>query len=113
MVPIQHSFSPPVILIAGPTASGKSALALELAAALDPVAASRLPPGDRQRLMRAWEVVQATGRPIGQWQAGTGVALPYRFASILLAPPREAIYAACNTRFVGMIAAGGLDEATT
>src|SRR5579864_402139 len=36
----------------------------------DPVAANRLTPGDRQRLMRAWEVVSATGRPIGEWQAG-------------------------------------------
>jgi tRNA dimethylallyltransferase len=83
----------------------------ERLAALDPVAASRLSPGDRQRLMRAWEVVSATGRPIGEWQAGTAAALPYRFASILLAPPREALYSACNARFIGMIAAGALDEA--
>src|SRR5947208_2295378 len=60
----------------------------ERLAALDPGAAGRLPPGDRQRLVRAWEVVQATGKPIGEWQAGTAAPLPYRFASILLAPPR-------------------------
>jgi len=83
----------------------------ERLAALDPAAAARLPPGDRQRLVRAWEVVQATGKPIGEWQAGTAVPLPYRFASILLAPPREALYAACAARFLGMIAAGALDEA--
>ncbi len=83
----------------------------ERLAALDPAAAARLPPGDRQRLMRAWEVVSATGRPIGEWQAGPAAALPYRFASILLAPPREALYAACDARFLGMIAAGALDEA--
>src|SRR5579863_7149226 len=63
--------------------------------ALDPVAAARLSAGDRQRLMRAWEVVRATGRPIGEWQAVTEPALPYRFASLLVAPPREALYAAC------------------
>ncbi len=80
-------------------------------AALDPVAASRLAPGDRQRLMRAWEVVSATGRSIGEWQGDSAAALPYRFASILLGPPREALYAACNARFLGMIAAGALDEA--
>ncbi len=78
--------------------------------ALDPVAAARLPPGDRQRLMRAWEVVCATGRPLGDWQNGTGAAAPYRFASVLLAPPREALYAACDARFLGMIARGALDE---
>ena len=83
----------------------------ERLAALDPVAAARLPPGDRQRLMRAWEVVRATGRPIGEWHSGTAAASPYRFASVLLAPPREALYAACNARFLGMIAQGALDEA--
>jgi tRNA dimethylallyltransferase len=82
----------------------------ERLAVLDPVAANRLMPGDRQRLTRAWEVVSATGRPIGEWQAGPRAALPYRFASILLAPPREALYPACNARFLGMIAAGALDE---
>jgi len=83
----------------------------ERLAVLDPVAAARLMPGDRQRLMRAWEVVSATGRPLGEWQAGPVAALPYRVAAILLAPRREALYAACNARFLGMIAAGALDEA--
>ena len=83
----------------------------ERLAALDPVAAAHLSLGDRQRLMRAWEVVSATGRPIGEWQAGPTAASPYRFASILLAPPREALYAAGNARFHGMVAAGALDEA--
>src|SRR5947209_787518 len=36
-------------------------------AVLDPAAASRLPSGDRQRLLRAWEVVRATGRTLGEW----------------------------------------------
>jgi tRNA dimethylallyltransferase len=80
----------------------------ERLAALDP---ARLPPGDRQRLMRAWEVVQATGSPLATWQAGPAAAAPYRFASVLLAPPREALYAACDARFRAMIAAGALDEA--
>ncbi len=83
----------------------------ERLAALDPAGAARLPPGDRQRLMRAWEVVQATGRPLGAWQARTAAASPYRFASVLLAPPREALYAACDARFRAMIAQGALDEA--
>ena len=85
----------------------------ERLAALDPIAANRLAPGDRQRLMRAWEVVSATGRPIGEWQARPEAAVPYRFASILLVPSREALYAACDGRFVGMIGAGALDEVAT
>lgn len=83
----------------------------ERLALLDSAAAERLPPADRQRLTRAFEVVRATGVPIGQWQARQAVVAPYRFASILMMPPREALYAACDARFAGMIAAGALDEA--
>src|SRR5205807_5985234 len=57
--------------------------------ALDPTAASRLPSGDRQRLMRAWEVVRETGRPLGEWQHGGARPLPCRFATVLMMPPRE------------------------
>src|SRR3546814_7234541 len=35
----------------------------------DPVIAARLAPGDRQRLLRAWEVFTATGRSLADWQA--------------------------------------------
>src|SRR5579862_9440186 len=80
-------------------------------AARDPVAASRLSPGDRQRLMRAWEVVHATGRPLSEWHSGPASASPYRFACLLLLPPREALYAAANARFLGMIERGALAEA--
>ena len=80
--------------------------------ALDPTAASRLPSGDRQRLMRAWEVVRATGRPLDDWQRGVAGPVPYRFASVLMMPSREALYAACDERFAAMIAAGAIDEAT-
>jgi len=83
----------------------------ERLARLDPVAADRLMPGDRQRLTRAYEVVRATGRPLSLWQAQATAAAPYRFASILLMPPREALYAACDARFAAMVAAGGLAEA--
>ena len=80
-------------------------------ATLDPVAASRLPAGDRQRLIRAWEVVTATGRTIDQWQSESSSAVTYRFGSILLMPPRSELYAACDERFLAMIGQGGIDEA--
>jgi tRNA dimethylallyltransferase len=84
----------------------------ERLAALDPVSAARLPPGDRTRLIRAYQVVRATGIPIGEWQQRRAAAPPpHRFAAILLTPPREALYAACDARLAAMIAAGGLDEA--
>ena len=78
--------------------------------ALDPVSA-RLPSGDRQRLMRAFEVVHATGRPLAEWQAQTGAAAPYRFATLLLLPPRATLYALCEARFRAMMSAGALAEA--
>jgi tRNA dimethylallyltransferase len=78
---------------------------------LDPVSAVRFPPGDKTRLTRAYEVARATGTPIGEWQARSAEPAPYRFATILLAPPRAALYAGCDARFAAMIAAGGLDEA--
>ena len=80
-------------------------------ARLDPVSAARFPPGDRTRLTRAFEVVRATGTPIGEWQRRPTAPAPYRFATVLLLPPRAALYAACDARFVAMIAAGGLEEA--
>src|SRR5438067_7573131 len=83
----------------------------ERLAMLDAAAASRLPPGDRQRLLRAWEVVRATGRTIGEWQRRAPGPAPLRFATILIMPPREVLYAACDRRFASMIADGALDEA--
>jgi tRNA dimethylallyltransferase len=81
----------------------------ERLAELDPEGA-RLLPGDRQRLVRAYEVVRATGRPLGAWQSEPSPPAPYRFATILLMPPREWLYAGCEARFVQMIEAGALAE---
>jgi tRNA dimethylallyltransferase len=83
----------------------------ERLAQLDPDGARRLQPGDRQRLSRAWEVVCATGRTLGAWQQGLHSSSPYRYRMILLMPPREGLYAACEVRFVRMIEAGALTEA--
>jgi len=82
----------------------------ERLAQLDPAAVQRLVPGDKQRLIRAFEVVRATGVPIGNWQQRAKHPPPYRFATILLAPPRDRLYAVCDARFARMIAAGALAE---
>ena len=59
---------------------------------LDPEAAGRISPTDRQRLLRAWEVFQATGRPLSAWQADTiEPADAGRFAAVILLPPRAGI----------------------
>jgi tRNA dimethylallyltransferase len=83
----------------------------ERLAELDAEAAARFPPGDRARLTRAFEVARATGTPLGDWQRLCDDPAPYRFGTLLLTPPRAALYAACDARFVAMVEAGGLEEA--
>ena len=79
----------------------------------DPNTAARLSPGDSQRLIRAWEVLEATGRSLSDWQAAPeqSGSPGYRFFRILILPPRETTYEACDNRFDHMIAHGALDEA--
>ncbi len=81
-------------------------------AARDPVMAGRLAPGNSQRVVRAWEVLEATGRSLADWQTlPREGAVSARFLSLVLLPQREALFAACDGRFHAMIAAGALDEA--
>ena len=89
---------------------GGDAFRAELAL-LDPASAGKLPPGDSQRLVRAYEVVRATGRTLGDWQrAGAGGVPHYDSRQFVILPPRDALYAACDGRLAAMIAAGALDE---
>ncbi len=76
----------------------------------DPAIVQRLKPGDRQRHVRAWEVATATGRPLSDWQADTGVAAPWRFATILLAPERSWLRDRIESRFDDMLEEGVLAE---
>lgn len=76
----------------------------------DPEAAKRLARGDTQRLIRAYEVVEATGVTLSTWQAKPGAAAGFRFFTVLLMPERAALNAAIDRRFQAMIAAGALDE---
>ncbi|HET6522817.1 MAG TPA: tRNA (adenosine(37)-N6)-dimethylallyltransferase MiaA, partial [Geminicoccaceae bacterium] len=79
----------------------------------DPAMAARLRPSDRQRLVRAYEVVAATGRSLAAWQAEAPprrARLPGRRVGLALTPPRAELYARIGRRLRAMIAAGGLDE---
>lgn len=91
-------------------ALGGAAFLAELAER-DPESAARLHPQDRQRLIRAWEVVTATGRPLSDWQlAQPGGSPPYRFHGVILTPPRDLLYAHCDERFLRMLDRGALEE---
>ena len=79
-------------------------------AARDPELARRVPPGDRQRLLRAWAVFEATGTPLTDWQARPRPA-PLRAWTVLLDPPRERLHARIEERFHAMLAHGALEEA--
>jgi tRNA dimethylallyltransferase len=81
-------------------------------AARDPQTAAGLRPTDPQRTLRAWEVLEATGRPLVDWQRAPAepILKGMRLARILLDPPREALRAAIARRFETMVEEG-LDEA--
>ena len=80
--------------------------------AVDNVAADRLPPADRQRLIRAYAVKQATGRTLDEWQALQSSEPPLKgpFFTVVLRPPRDVLYARIDQRFDAMIDAGALEE---
>ncbi len=104
--------------------------------AKDPVAARLIHPNNRQRLMRAIEVIRLTGRPISElwqmdsgtssgengsgienytyftrWQADETADLPYTVFQFALAPPeRKTLHNRIEERFRGMLEAGFLEE---
>jgi tRNA dimethylallyltransferase len=91
--------------------AGAEGLHAALAVA-DPETAAGLKPGDSQRLVRAWEVLQATGQGLAAWQAApVSPGLPNPVFRLLLAPPRDSLYARIDRRFTGMLESGALDEA--
>jgi tRNA dimethylallyltransferase len=79
--------------------------------AYDPTAAARISEGDRQRLVRAWEVYAATGTPISDWQqSGAPVLTGDAWRAVALEPPRETLYARCDDRLEAMVAEGAVLE---
>lgn len=117
---------------------GWATLHEELRAA-DPIAAKIIHPNNRQRLLRALEVIRLTGRPISafwaaggqassaqeagqqgiedytyftQWQADEATTLPYTVTQLAMVPPeRRVLHNRIHQRFVNMLEAGFLDEA--
>jgi tRNA dimethylallyltransferase len=81
-------------------------------AARDPATAQRLRPSDPQRIVRALEVMDATGRPLSAWQevAGTPILREGEAETLYVAPPRALIYGRVDSRLDAMMAAGGLEE---
>jgi len=77
----------------------------------DPETAAKLRPSDSQRLMRAWEVFAATGKPLVWWQKQpTTPPAAVTALSFVTAPARDALYAACDDRLITMVARGAVEE---
>jgi tRNA dimethylallyltransferase len=90
-------------------ALGAEAFHAELAQR-DPEIASRLAPGDSQRMLRAWEVHEATGQSLAAFHRRTDEAPTVGLTTLLLMPPRQILYAAIDARCVRMLDHGALDE---
>ena len=81
-------------------------------AALDPAAAGRIGCNDVQRLQRALEVIELTGRPLSELQrGGTAARFPWRVLKLALLPTdRRVLHERIARRFDTMLAEGFLDE---
>jgi tRNA dimethylallyltransferase len=79
----------------------------------DSVSAAKLRISDTQRLLRAMDVLEASGRPLAEWQAmsGTPIAAGLLAARLVIAPPRDILSARIDRRFESMVQAGALEEA--
>ncbi len=78
---------------------------------VDPATHSRIHPNDRQRIIRALEVYQLTGKPMSQWQREHGFGdEPFDTLKIGLQRERAELYDLINRRCDRMIEEGLLDE---
>jgi tRNA dimethylallyltransferase len=91
-------------------ASGPPALHAELARR-DPASAQRIEPNDRQRIARALEVLEATGRPLSVYQAEQPFSAQMPgVLSVGFAWERANLYRRLDARVEQMIARGLIDE---
>ncbi len=90
---------------------GAPALHAQLAS-IDPSAANSLRPGDGQRIVRALEVMEASGRSIREFQTAKGRAIidEADARKIIVLPDRAVLHERINRRFAAMLKGGAVDE---
>lgn len=78
----------------------------------DPIMAERFHANHTARLIRAWEVLEATGKSLAEWQKLDPVDPPehWKFHVTLVMPERETLYQRCNDRLVWMLNNGAMEE---
>jgi len=78
---------------------------------LDPAAAVSIRPTDAQRIQRALEVIELSGRPMSAQRGGMRGRFAWRVLKLALVPDdRAALHARIAARIDAMLAAGFLDE---
>jgi tRNA dimethylallyltransferase len=79
---------------------------------VDPEAAKRIHPNDPQRIQRALEVYEISGRPMTELQAeAVGNRLPYRLSKLIIAPQdRATLHERIEKRFRIMLEEGFIEE---
>ena len=84
-----------------------------LLAERDPAAAAAIHEADAQRIVRALEVVEASGKPISHWQkaAGRPVVEASSARLLVIEPDREELAERISRRFDAMLGEGALAEA--
>ncbi len=78
-----------------------------------PADAARIKESDGQRIVRALEVLEATGKPLGEHFAAakqTSILEQSDVRRVALMPPREELYSVCDARFEAMVSYGALQE---
>lgn len=90
---------------------GPEALHAELSA-LDAEGAANLKSGDGQRIVRALEMLEATGKPLAAFQgkAGPMIIDPARARKFVVLPKREILHQRINSRFEKMMDMGAVEE---
>lgn len=78
----------------------------------DSEGAARLASADTTRILRALEVVRATGHPLAYWQKRKegGIAHEIALQPVILLPDREWLYERCDRRFTQMMDSGAVEE---
>lgn len=78
----------------------------------DPEMAMRFHPFHTARLVRAWEVLEATGKSLSVWQKQSRLSPPddWNFKTEIIIPERPVLHERCNTRFEMMMKNGVMEE---
>mgnify|MGYP001246809616 CR=1 FL=1 len=78
---------------------------------IDPLGAKKINSNDTQRLLRLYEVIHTTGKPIWQWQKYHQMpGILNESLKILIMPEKNILYSRINQRFEDMMNLGALDQ---